>query len=171
VLLARLQSDKADGGVDLSGAVALTHYRLSTDGAESIELKAGDGKPLPPISGGETRGGQGEIPMSALAELIEVFNERYGQELGDADALRVVSEVRDTVRDANPELADQAQANSRGDFVAERDELLIDAALSVGTDRERQAALLKALLDDDDFRTRAGELIFGSIYDAYAGGR
>jgi hypothetical protein len=106
--------------------------------------------------------------MSALGELVELFNQRYGQELGDVDALRVVADVRDTVREANPELLDQAQANSREDFVAERDDLLIDAALSVGTDRERQADLLKALLDDDDFRTRAGELIFGSIYDAYA---
>ena len=38
----------------------------------------------------------------------------------------------------------------------ERDNLLIDAALNVGGDRERQATLLKALLDDDDFRVRRG---------------
>jgi hypothetical protein len=35
------------------------------------------------------------------------------------------------------------------------------------TYRERQAKLLKALLDDEDFRARAGSLIFGSIYDTY----
>ena len=105
--------------------------------------------------------------MSQLGELVELFNERYGAELGDADALKVVTDVRDAVRDTNPQLADQATANSREDFVAERDDLLIDAALSVGTDRERQAKLLKALLDDEDFRARAGSLIFGSIYDTY----
>ncbi len=33
--------------------------------------------------------------------------------------------------------------------------------------REKQAGLLKALLDDDDFRARAGKLVMGSIYDAY----
>jgi hypothetical protein len=88
--------------------------------------------------------------MSKLGELVKLFNERYGAELGDADALKVVSDVRDT----NPQLADQGTANSREDFVAERDDLLIDAALSVGTDRERQAKLLKALLDDEDFRDR-----------------
>ncbi|MGH2920152.1 MAG: hypothetical protein ACRDLS_16360 [Solirubrobacteraceae bacterium] len=49
----------------------------------------------------------------------------------------------------------------------ERDNLLIGAALAVGGDREHQATLLKALLDGEDFRVRAGELIFGAIYDGY----
>lgn len=34
-------------------------------------------------------------------------------------------------------------------------------------DRGKQAVLLKALLDDEDFRARAGELVMGSIYDDY----
>jgi len=108
--------------------------------------------------------------MDDLGHLVELFNDRYGAELGEADALAVVTAVRDTVRDTNPELVDQAKANSRNDFVVHRDDLLIDAALNVGSDRERQARLLKALLDDDDFRARAGTLIFGSISDAYRGG-
>lgn len=169
VLLARLRRDTADGGVDLSGTVMLSHYRLTAQDSESIELDASGAKPLTAITGDGTGSGQtGQIPMSKLGELVELFNERYAGELGDADALRVVTDVRDTVRDSHPELIDQANANSREDFVGERDEILIDAALTVGTDRERQATLLKALLDDDDFRSRAGELIFGSIYDAYA---
>jgi type I restriction enzyme, R subunit len=168
VLLARLRGETADGGVDLSGTVELTHYRLSELDTESISL-GDDAKPLSAITGDGTGagGGSGQIPMSQLGELVELFNERYGVELGDADALKVVTDVRDAVRNTNPQLADQATANSREDFVVERDDLLIDAALSVGTDRERQAKLLKALLDDEDFRDRAGSLIFGSIYDTY----
>ncbi|MGI8460381.1 MAG: hypothetical protein ACR2OC_01920 [Solirubrobacterales bacterium] len=61
------------------------------------------------------------------------------------------------------------RANSRDDFIRDRDALLIGAALAVGGDREKQAQLLKALLDDEDFRGRAGELVMGSIYDAYCG--
>ncbi|MGO9956646.1 MAG: type I restriction endonuclease subunit R [Solirubrobacteraceae bacterium] len=168
VLLARLRGETADGGVNISGTVELTHYRLSELDIESISL-GDDAKPLSAITGDGTGsgGGSGQIPMSQLGELVEQFNERYGAELGDADALKVVTDVRDAVRNTNPQLADQATANSREDFVAERDDLLIDAALSVGTDRERQAKLLKALLDDDDFRARVGSLIFGSIYDTY----
>jgi len=170
LLLARLRGETADGGVDMSGTVELTHYRLSELLAEAITL-GDDAKPLSAITGDGTGdgGGPGQIPMSKLGELVELFNERYGAELGDTDALKVVTDVRDAVRDTNPQLADQATANSREDFVAERDDLLIDAALSVGTNRERQAELLKALLDDEDFRARAGSLVFGSIYDTYTG--
>ena len=168
VLLARLRGETVDGGVDISGTVELTHYRLSQLDTEAITL-GDDAAPLSAITGDGTGSGAGpgQIPMSKLGELVELFNERYGAELGDTDALKVVTDVRDAVRNTNPELADQASANSREDFVAERDELLIDAALSVGTDRERQARLLKTLLDDEDFRDRAGALIFGSIYDTY----
>lgn len=170
VLLKRLQSTRADGGVDLSGQVVLTHYRLSELTRDELSL-TGEHNPLAAIGGdGTGSGAPGEIPMSLLGELVELFNDRYGAELGDTDALKVVSDVRDSVRDANPALADQAQANSREDFVRERDALLIDAALSVDGDRDRQAQLLKALLDDDDFRARAGELVFGSIYDGYRQG-
>jgi type I restriction enzyme, R subunit len=170
VLLARLRGESADGGVDISGTVELTHYRLSDLGSTAIQL-AGDAELAGAIGGdGTGRGGSGQIPMSKLAELVELFNERYGADLGDADALKVVTDVRDAVRNTNPQLADQATANSREDFVAERDDLLIDAALSVGTDRERQGRLPKALLDDEDFRARAGSVIFGSIYESYVRG-
>ena len=168
VLVARLRGETVDGGVDISGTVELTHYRLSQLDTEAITL-GDDATPLSAITGDGTGSGvgPGQIPMSKLGELVELFNERYGAELGDTDALKVVTDVRDAVRNTNPELADQASANTREDFVAERDELLIDAALSVGTDRERQARLLTTLLDDEDFRDCAGALIFGSIYDTY----
>jgi type I restriction enzyme R subunit len=170
VLLARLRSEIADGGVDLSGTVTLTHYRLTPLGEDAIEL-GDDAKPLKAITGdGTGAGGQGQIPMSQLGQVVELFNERYGAELGPDDALAVATEVRDAVQAANPELIDQVNANSRPDFISERDDLLIDAALNVGTTRERQTVLLKALLDDDDFRARMGAVIFGSIYDSHAGG-
>ncbi len=72
-----------------------------------------------------------------------------------------------TVKDDHAGLEAQAGANSRPDFVRHRDDLLIGAALSVSGDRDQQAVLLKAMLDDDDFRVRAGELIMGSIWDGY----
>ena len=43
---------------------------------------------------------------------------------------------------------------------------MIGAALEVTDDRDKHGTLLKALLDDEDFRVRAGELIMTSIYDA-----
>ena len=168
VLLKRLLSRAPDGGVNLSGAVELTHFRLDRVGTEHIGLSEDDARPLGAIGGDGTGGAaEGQIPLGPLAELVEVFNERYGGELGDADALRVLSDVRDSVREGNDALAAQAEANSREDFVRHRDELLIGAAMEVGDDREKQDRLLRALLDDEEFRARAGELVMGSIYDAY----
>jgi type I restriction enzyme, R subunit len=134
----------------------LTHYRIAEADADAITLGGDDVQPLIAITGDGTGGGAGEIPMSLLGELVDLFNERYGAELGEVGALKVMTDVRDNVREENPDLADQAEANSRDDFVRERDNLLIGAALAVGGDRERQATLLKALLDDEDFRVRVG---------------
>ena len=168
VLLKRLLSRTPDGGLNLSGTVELTHFRLERVGTERIGLSEEEAKPLSAIGGNGMTGGEpGQIPLGPLAELVETFNERYGGDLGDADALRVLSDVRDTVREVNADLEAQAEANSREDFVRHRDDLLIGAALEVGDDHEKQGKLLKALLDDEDFRARAGELVMGSIYDAY----
>lgn len=168
-LLPRLRDSGAGGGhLDLAGAVVLTHHRLDQLGTEHIELDADDAKPLSAIGGDGTGASDapGQIPMGLLGELVELFNERYGKELSDSDALRVLTDVRDNVAAANPQLADQAGANTREDFIANRDAMLIDAAMDTGNDRDRQEELLRAFLDDDDFRKRAGGLIFGAIYDA-----
>jgi len=145
--------------------------RAARVGTEHIGLEEADAKPLSAIGGDGTGGaGPGQIPLGALSELVEVFNDRYGEGLGDGDALKVLEEVRDTVRDGNADLAAQAGANSREDFVRHRDDLLIGAAMDVTVDREKQAPLLKALLDDEDFRARASELVMGSIYEGLRDG-
>ncbi len=51
--------------------------------------------------------------------------------------------------------------------LTELENRLWDAADELTGGREKQAGLLKALLDDDDFRARAGKLVMGSIYDSF----
>lgn len=120
VLLKRLMAVEPKGGVNLSGTVELTHFRLDDLGAEHIGLDESDAKPLSAIGGdGLGAGVAGQIPLGALGELVEVFNERYSGHLGDADALKVFEEVRDTVVDGNDDLAAQASANSKDDFIYE----------------------------------------------------
>ncbi|HET8968560.1 MAG TPA: DEAD/DEAH box helicase family protein, partial [Gaiellaceae bacterium] len=166
ILQKRLATDNPTESFDL-GDLVLTHYRLDEVATTSIDL-TGEHDPLiavPEDGGGPI--GDGEIPLSLLDELVELFNERYGADLGDGDMLKVATAVRDAIRETNPQLAEQAANNSRDDFVRDRDQLLVEAALTVDGDRDRQAALLKAILDDDDFRSRAGYAIFGAIFDGY----
>lgn len=165
VLQKRLATDNPTESFDL-GDLVLTHYRLNEVGTTDIGL-TGEHDPLiaVPDDGGPI--GDGEIPLSLLDELVELFNERYGADLGDGDMLKVATAVRDAIRNTNPQLAEQAANNSREDFVRDRDQLLVEATLTVDGDRDRQAALLKAILDDDDFRSRAGHAIFGAIFDGY----
>ncbi|MEV4422746.1 type I restriction endonuclease [Patulibacter sp. NPDC049589] len=165
VLQKRLTTDSPGEVVDL-GDLVLSHYRLEEAGKSSIGL-SGEHDPLEAIGGDGTGRAGGDVPMSLLEELVELFNERYGADLGEADMLKVARDVRDAIKGSAPQLEEQAANNSRDDFVRDRDGLLIDAALNVDADRDRQAALLKAVLDDDDFRSRAGMAIFGAIYDGY----
>lgn len=53
----------------------------------------------------------------------------------------MLSEVRDSVREGNADLAAQAEGNSREDFVRHRDDLLIGAAMEVGELREPTPSL------------------------------
>ncbi len=169
VLLKRLLSVRPDGGVNLSGTVELTHFRLDEIGTEHIALSEEDAKPLSAIRGdGGGAHGTGQIPLGELGALVEVFNERYGTELGPADALKVLEDVRESIVTNHDDLAAQVHANTREDFVRHRDNLVIGAALDVTDDRDKQGTLLKALLDDEDFRSRAGELIMTSIYNAFS---
>jgi hypothetical protein len=68
-----------------------------------------------------------------------------------------------------PSLEADERRDFKDDFVRHRDDLLISAAMEVTGGREKQAGLLKDLLDDD-FRTRAGSLVMGSIYDPFTEG-
>ena len=125
---------------------------------------SGDSEPLAAVTGDGTgsAGGQGEI-RHWEARRVELFNERYGADLSGADARKIVTDVRDAVRDANPELADQARANSRNDLVVERDNVLLGAALPLVSTVNGKQNCSRPSSDDDDFRKRAGSLIFGSI--------
>ncbi len=57
MLLKRLLAVEPKGGVNLSGTVELTHFRLDEVGTEHIGLEEEDAKPLSAIGGDGTGGG------------------------------------------------------------------------------------------------------------------
>jgi len=85
----RFDSTPDGGAVNLAGQIDLTHFRLEELGTENIRL-GGDTDPLSAIRGDGTGSAIApkDVPMGLLGELVELFNQRFGADLTDADALR-----------------------------------------------------------------------------------
>ncbi|MFN8133127.1 MAG: type I restriction endonuclease [Solirubrobacteraceae bacterium] len=159
----RLGSATTGASVNLSGQVQLTHFRLEELGTTHIELGEDETAPLSAITGDGTGAGGGEIPMGLLGELVELFNERFGADLTDADAIRPIQHIVDKVAEAAG-LRDQALANDFDDFERGKDALVIGATLEV---KDVNDLILQKLLDDEDLRARATHLVMRSLYDRF----
>jgi type I restriction enzyme, R subunit len=161
-LALRLAAGGRDGGLALD--VELTHYRLEETGTTAIALEGGD-KPLSAISGdgsGSPRGA-GEIPMGLLGELVDLFNERFGAQLTDGDAVRPIQHIIDKVAE-DEGLRHQALANEFEDFERGKDAVVIGATLKV---KDVNDLILQKLLDDEELRERATHLVMRSLYERY----
>jgi type I restriction enzyme R subunit len=167
-LALRLQTH-AEGGVSVADSIELTHYRLVE--GETRDLGLGDGEvgPLTSISGdGTGRGSGGEVPMGLLGELVHMFNERFGEELSDADAVRPVQDLIDKAAEIGETegLRAQAVGNSFEDFARGKEDVLIDATLRV---KDVNDLILQKLLDDEHVRTQMTQIVMRSLYDRYTG--
>jgi type I restriction enzyme R subunit len=167
-LALRLQSH-AEGGVSVADSIELTHYRLVEGETKDLGLGDGEGRPLISISGdGTGRGSGGQVPMGLLGELVQMFNERFGQALSDADAVRPVQDLIDKAAEIGETegLRAQAVGNSFEDFARGKEDVLIDATLQV---KDVNDLILQKLLDDEHIRTQMTELVMRSLYDRYTG--
>lgn len=166
-LALRLASGASDGGVSLGDRVTLTHYRPEEVGTEHLRLGDDEPVPLTAITGdgtGSPRGG--DLPMGLLGELVELFNERFGSELTDADAVRPIEHIIDKVAEQNDGLRDQAVANDFDDFQRGKEALVIGATLEV---KDVNDLVLQKLLDDEHLRERATYLVMRTLYERYRG--
>ncbi|MDQ3608334.1 MAG: hypothetical protein M3459_05465, partial [Actinomycetota bacterium] len=139
---------------------------------DSADLGLGGGEsaePLTSISGdGTGPGSGGEVPMGLLGELVEMFNERFGAELSDADAVRPVAHLIDKAAEIGEGegLRAQAVGNSFADFERGKEDVLINATLQV---KDVNDAILQKLLDDETVRAQMTHLVMRSLYDRYTG--
>lgn len=72
-LALRLREHRVGGGLSID--VSLTHYRLTEVATHTIKLGDEEVEPGTAI-GGDGTGRRGDIPMSLLGELVELFNQR-----------------------------------------------------------------------------------------------
>ena len=165
-LALRLQS-RAEGGVSVADSIELTHYRLIEGETRDLGLGEGDVAPLESIGGdGTGRGSGGEVPMGLLGELVEMFNERFGVDLSDADALRPVQDLIDKAAELGEAEGLRAQAigNSFDDFERGKEDILISASLQI---KDVNDLVLQKLLDDERVRSQVTHLVMQSLYDRY----
>lgn len=164
-LALRLRERRVGGGVSVD--VSLTHYRLSEIGTQSISLGGEEVEPGNAISGDGTGRGAagGDIPMSLLVELVELFNQRFGQTLSDADAVHPAQALIDHIdREQSQTLRPQAVSNEFDDFVRGKETFVVNGALDAGKASED---FFKGVLDDEDFRQRTTYLAMRVLYDRY----
>lgn len=103
--------------------------------------------------------------MGALGELVELFNERFGGALTEADAVHPAQGLIDHIDRSNHDtLVDQARANEFDDFLRDKEKLVIAGALTAD---QASSDFFRGVLDDEDFRTRATYLAMRVLYDRY----
>lgn len=159
----RLQTERPEGGVSLSGTVALTHYRLQKTGTDDLELTSEGVRPGTAIRGDGTGSPRvpGQVPMSLLEEIVDLFNARYGADLTEADLVRPAQHMVDKVAEA-PELADQAKRNEFEDFRRGKEPQVLDAALDV---KGINDLFFRKFLEDEDLRERVSDGVLRAVYE------
>jgi type I restriction enzyme R subunit len=107
--------------------------------------------------------------MGLLGELVEMFNERFGAELSDADAIRPVQHLIDKAAEIGEDEGLRAQAigNNFEDFERGKEDVILNATLQV---QDVNDLILKKLLDDETVRQQMTHLVMRSLYDSYTGG-
>jgi type I restriction enzyme R subunit len=95
-----------------------------------------------------------------LSRIVEVINERFGLELGDADQL-LFDQFEQTWLD-DPTLAAQASQNDLANFRLAFDRTFMN---TVVTRMDANDEIFKRILDDADFHTLLAEYYVRKIYD------
>ncbi|MCB9389072.1 MAG: putative DNA binding domain-containing protein [Acidimicrobiia bacterium] len=143
--LSRLIKRDPGSGVDLGGAVELTHLAmektyegdgsLDVDGGEVVTIYGGTGRRQDPD----------EVPLS---EIIARINERFGTNITDTDRLFTDQVANDLV--ADPKIQIEAAANDEASFGVGFDKTWINA-LTGRLDTNENFGF--QLLDNDDLRS------------------
>ena len=156
MLRLRLPREEA---VALDLELDLTHLRVAKTGTANISLGGDEPKPLTTFTGDGT--GSRYLPgMEPLSDVIRRFNETYGLDLTEADALHLHGIVADM--SSNPKLQQQAAANTKENFGIPFADAFTDAVV------ERQYSaeeLTYRLLDDAQFAGDVRAWMLPEVYE------
>ncbi|MFN8232216.1 MAG: type I restriction endonuclease [Actinomycetota bacterium] len=156
-LAACLRGQDSIERLDLGSEVELTHLRTQETFSGSVSLTAEQGELT--TFPGEGKGKQHEPDIEPLSQIVQVLNERFGMELGEADQLLFDQYEREWVDD--PELAAQARENTRENFALVFERKFIDTIVKRMDSNEE---IFKRILDDEEFRRALGDFYLARVY-------
>ncbi len=130
--------------LDLGAEVELTHLRTEITFEGSLGLKDQIGE-VKGITAG--KGKLHEPEIERLSKIVEVLNERFGLDLGEADQL-LFDQFEETWA-ADHELRDQAKNNSMENFKLVFDPKFIN---TIVTRMDANQSIFKQVLDDQEFQ-------------------
>jgi type I restriction enzyme R subunit len=143
--------------LDLGAEVQLSHLRTEVTFAGSLALTAETGE-IKSIFG-DGAGKRQDANLEPLSQIVELLNDRYGTNLGEADQL-LFDQFEETWA-ADPALAAQARNNSLDNFKLVFDPKFLDTVI---TRMDANEAIFKRVLDDEDFRQVLADFYLRKVY-------
>ncbi|MCZ7590554.1 MAG: type I restriction endonuclease [Gaiella sp.] len=155
-LLAYLPGQAAER-LDLGSEVEMTHLKIAQTFEGSGSLEEGGGEVVAIFSG---RGKEHEPETEHLSQIVEVINERYGLELGDADQL-LFDQFEETWA-ADESLAARARTNTFENFRLVFDRTFIETVVKR---MDQNEDIFKRILDDAEFQTTVLDYYAERLYE------
>jgi type I restriction enzyme, R subunit len=156
-LAACLRGQASIERLDLGSEVELTHLRTQETFSGSVSLTAEKGELT--TFPGEGRGPQHDPDVEPLSQIVQMLNERFGMELGEADQLFFDQYEREWVED--PELTAQARENTKENFALVFERKFMDTIVKRMDSNEE---IFKRILDDEDFRAALADFYLARVY-------
>ncbi len=156
-LAAYIRSAATVERLDLGSEVELTHLRTEITYEGSLALTAHEGavKGIAASGGGK----QYELDMEPLSKIVEVLNEHFGMELGDADQL-LFNQFEESWA-ADKDLTDQAKSNSLENF---RLVFIPKFINTIVTRMDANEEIFKKILDDSEFQSMIADFYVRKVY-------
>jgi type I restriction enzyme, R subunit len=155
-LLAYLPGQAAER-LDLGSEVELTHLKIAQTYEGSGSLEEGGGEVVAIFSG---RGREHDLEKEHLSQIVEVINERFGLELGEADQL-LFDQFEETWA-ADESLAARARNNDFANFRLVFDRTFLDTVVRRMDDNEE---IFKRILDEPDFQQAILDFYASRLYE------
>ncbi|MEU3307455.1 type I restriction endonuclease [Nocardiopsis sp. NPDC006832] len=154
--LLRVLPARKDGGVDI-GEVDLSHLKLFRKGESDLKLSSDEDQELPGFSDGA--GSAYDPKKELLSEIIEIFNEHFGQDLSEADKLMMEERLQTVMDDPDVEMA--AVNNDEGAFRHKFDPAMKNAVM----DRyESGVEFTERYIGEQDFQSSINRAMSRAAY-------